>query len=294
MPGTRKIFTFKVYGAVCLAALFFPLQQVQADATIDRIRQTKEIQIGHWPGEVPFSYLNEQKQPIGYSIDLCKKIVQDMSKKWGMELHVNWVEVDAKSRFSLMDEGKIDLLCADTTNTADRQKRFGFSHSIFVAGTRIITEKKRNLTRINDLYGKRIAVIASTTGETLVRNRVQNVEVIAAKGLDDAWEMLESRKVDGIGYDDVLLADRSARSKAGAGEYEFLTDYLSVEPYGLMLRKADTELTKAVNHVLSDLFISKDIYTIYNRWFVNKERNIPAGHILREDFLTPNNYPAYP
>lgn len=265
-----------------------------ADATLDRIRQSKQIQLGHWPGEVPFSYLDDAKQPIGYSIDLCKRIVQDLSKKLGVELHINWVAVDSKTRFTLMDDEKIDLLCADTTNNAERQKKYNFTHSIFVAGTRVIVDKKSQLTRIDQLKGKRIAVVASTTGETLIRNRTQNVQIVPAKGLDEAWELLETGKVDGIGYDDILLADRSARSKAGANAYEFLSDYFSVEPYGLMLRKADTDLNKAANHVLNELFLSKEIYTIYNRWFVNKERNIPLGHILREDFLTPNNYPAYP
>jgi len=276
------------------ALLLLATSAVQADATLDRIRQSKQIQLGHWPGEVPFSYLDEQKQPTGYSIELCKRIVQSLSKKLNVDVQVNWVAVDSKTRFTLMDDQKIDLLCADTTNNAERQKKYGFSHSIFVAGTRIIVDKKSQLSRVDDLKGKRIAVIASTTGETLVRNRALNFQVIPAKGLDEAWELLETGKADGIGYDDILLADRSSRSKAGAAQYEFLADYLSVEPYGLMMRKADGDFTKAIDHVLGELFVSKEIYGIYNRWFVNKDRNIPVGHILREDFLTPNNYPAYP
>lgn len=269
-----------------------------ADPTLDRILSTHQIQLGHWPGEVPFSFLDASKQPIGYAIDLCKRVVQDLAKKAGGPVSIHWVEVDGKTRFSLTDAGKVDLLCADTTNTRERQQKYGFSHTVFVAGTRILTDKAKGYHSVADLKGKAVAVIGSTTGEKLVsglsRDKELNYRIVPAKGLDEAFALLEQGKVDGVGYDDILLADKAAHSKAGADNYVFLTEYLSVEPYGLMVRKGDTDLLKEVNRSLTDLFLSGEIIGIYNRWFVNSERKIPVGHILREDFKIPNNYPAYP
>jgi len=294
MPYPDRGFLLKRHIARIATALALLPIQGQADIALDRIAETRQIQLGHWPGEMPFSDLDGQRQPIGYAVDLCKVVVKDIGKQMGADIHINWVAVDAKTRFSLMDEGKIDLLCADTTNNVERQKKYNFSYSIFVAGNRILMNKKQHVVNIDALDGQRIAVIASTTGATLVRDRVRRAEIVAVKDLDEAWGLLESGKVDGIGYDDILLADRYARSKAGAGQYDFLIDYVSVEPYGLMVRKADKDLIKAVNRTLSQVYFSKEIYRIYNRWFVNEDRHIPLGHILREDFLTPNNYPAYP
>jgi len=285
---------FNKHIAMAMAALAWLPFQANADTTLSRIYQTRQIQLGYAPDKAPFSDLDEQKKPIGYAIDLCKTAVKDMGKQIGAEIQINWVRVDTKTRFDLMDVGRIDRLCADTTNTVERQKKYNFSYSFFVSGTRILMNKKYHVADINGLDGQRIAVIAGTTGASLVRYRVGRASIIAVKDLDEAWDLLENGKVDGIGYDDILLAERYARSKVAANQYDFLMDYVSVEPYGLMARKADKDLINMVNRSLSQLYFSKEIYRIYDRWFVNEARHIPVGHILREDFLTPNNYPAYP
>lgn len=286
--------TANKFAIIILVVLSISSFRAEADTTLGRIYQSRQIQLGYAPGKAPFSDLDELKKPTGYAIDLCKFVVQAMGKQIGADIQINWVAVDTRTRFSLMDGNRIDLLCADTTNNEERQQKYQFSYTFFVSGTRILMNRKHHLVDINGLNGQRIAVIAGTTGAALVRHRVGRTEIVAVKDLDEAWDLLENGKVDGIGYDDILLADHYARSKVAANQYDFLMDYLSVEPYGLMARKADKDLMAIVNRTLSQLYFSKEIYRIYERWFVNEARRIPVGHILREDFLTPNNYPAYP
>lgn len=288
-------FRFPVAVFMMLSVFFVP---AQAGETLDKILKTRQISLGHWPGEIPFSHVDAAGQPVGYSIDLCKRVVQDLSRRAGGELVVSWTAVDAKTRFSLMDDGRIDLLCADTTNTSERQKKYGFSHTIFVAGTRVLVPKGSAAASLGDLSRKKIGLIPATTGDALIRaasaERSLHLEAVAAKGLDDLFRLLEAGEVDAIGYDDVLLADKISRSKAGADGYRFLKEYFSIEPYGLMVRKNDSELLAAVNKTLGEIFVSGAILGIYDRWFVNAERKVPLGYILRDDFRNPNNHPAFP
>lgn len=270
----------------------------QADATLDRILKTKQIRLGHWPGEIPFSHVDAGGQPVGYSIDLCKRVVQDLAKRAGGEIAIGWEAVDAKTRFTMMDDGRIDILCADTTNTVERQRKYGFSHTLFVAGTRVLVPKASTAAGLGDLARKKFGLIPATTGDALIRaasaERSLHLEFVTAKGLDDLFRLLEAGEVDGIGYDDVLLADKISRSKAGADGYRFLKEYFSIEPYGLMVRKADTDLLAAIDRTLADLFVGGAIHAIYDRWFMNAERKVPLGYILRDDFRNPNNHPAFP
>ncbi|WP_026182495.1 amino acid ABC transporter substrate-binding protein [Leeia oryzae] len=284
-----------ILGALCAALTI----SAHADATMDRVLKTHEINLGHFPGEAPFSDVDSQKNPVGYSIDLCKRFVDDLGKKTGAPIKINWVDVvDAKNRFILMDAKKIDALCSDTTNNRERQKKYGFSHTMFVAGIRLITQKDKNYKGFLDLKTKKVGVIAGTTGENLLRgvsnDKQLGYQIVVAKDLESLWELLETQKVEAIAYDDILLANKASHSKAGAAAYHFLNEYLSVEPYGIMTRKEDTDLLKSINRTLSDLYFSGEIMSIYNRWFMNSERKIPLGHILGEDFKVPNNYPAYP
>lgn len=290
-----RVTRFSVWVLMALAAFS---ASAQADETLDRILKTRQIRLGHWPGEIPFSHVDAAGQPVGYSIDLCKRVVQDLSKRAGGEVAVSWTAVDAKTRFTLMDDGQIDLLCADTTNTSERQKKYGFSHTIFVAGTRVLVPKTSAATSLGDLSRKKVGLIPATTGDALIRSasaeRSLHLELVGAKGLDDLFRLLEAGEVDAIGYDDVLLADKIARSKAGADGYRFLKEYFSIEPYGLMVRKSDASLLAAINKTLGEVFVSGAIYGIYDRWFVNAERKVPLGYILRDDFRNPNNHPAFP
>ncbi|MCB6183830.1 amino acid ABC transporter substrate-binding protein [Leeia sp. TBRC 13508] len=285
--------------AVASASAMLISQPSVADATLDRILSSGQINLGHFPGEEPFSDVDAQKQPIGYSIDLCKRVVEDLSKSSGKPIQINWVDVvDAKNRFTLMDGKKIDALCADTTNNRERQKKYSFSYTMYVAGIRLLSDKSKSYKSFSDLRGKKVGVIAGTTGEGLLKgvsnDKQLGYQVVMSKDLESLWELLEKKQVEAIAYDDILLANKAAKSKAGGNAYTFLHEYLSVEPYGIMTRKDDVDFMKTINKTLANLFITGEIMTYYNKWFMNGSRKIPLGHILSEDFKAPNNYPAYP
>ncbi|NLR76749.1 amino acid ABC transporter substrate-binding protein [Leeia aquatica] len=268
-----------------------------ADPTLDRIMQTKEIRLGHWTDDEPFSFV-EAGQPTGYAVELCKRFLQDLSKKAGGEIRIKWVPLDSKTRFSLLDGGQYDILCGGTTNTAERQQKYAFSHTIFVTGTRVMGRKDRKLTSLAAYKGLRLGVMPGTTATKLItqlsNEKHYNYVFVPGKTADELWTLLEQGKVDGLAYDDTQLLDHAAHSKAGPDAYAFAHEYLSVQPYGLLLRKSDPDLLKALNRTLSDIMIGGEATGIYNRWFMNAKRKTPLNHILREDFNTPNNHPAFP
>lgn len=266
--------------------------------TLDDASHRGTIRFGYWPGEVPFSDHSASRVPVGYSVDLCRRVAEIVGAALGKPLRAEWVEINADTRFSFLDNGTIDLACADITNTRARQEKYAFSHTIFVAGTRLIAKASHDVPTWDSLQGKAVGVVGNTTGEKLVKDLDENLglhlRIVTAKSLREAWDLLEKDQVEAVGYDDILLSNLAAKSPAGADAFRFAEGYLSVEPYGLMMRRGDDGFRKRVNDALASIYASGEIEGIYNRWFMNADRRVPKSMHLREDFMLPNAYPAFP
>jgi glutamate/aspartate transport system substrate-binding protein len=280
---------------VRLASLVAPLLVAgiaHADKTTDRIMHDRSINMGYWPGEAPFSD-GTKDAPVGYAVDLCKRVVDSMSAK-GKPIAINWVPVNGSSRFSSLNNATIDVLCADTTNSQSRADHFNFSYNYYVASVKVVVRAKSPATVTTELNGKRIAVITGTTGEQLIKNmdsaNAMGMTIVGAVDIDAAWKLFASGAVDAIGDDDIILAQKVGTS----ADYRFLRDPLSVEPYALMMRKSDNDLLAQVNKALSDLYADGDIVPIYNHWFLNDERHVPLSLTLAEQFRYPTTTPSFP
>lgn len=289
------------FGPLFLTSLYLLLlgNAAPADATsLDDVRNRGSVRIGYLPGEVPFSDAGSTGKPVGYSIDLCSRVVDHIGARLGKELRREWVEVNTNTRFQLLDKNAVDVVCAATTITRDRLKRYDFSYSMFVAGTRTMTKRGADIDTWQDLSGRTVGVVADTTGEALMRDLDGRLSLgtrfVTARDSTSLFALLEKGEVAAVGYDDVLLSEFAARSAAGQAAFVFFDRYLSVEPYGLMMQKDSGEFTRAVNAALEDLYTSGEIRTIYARWFLNDQRTVPMSRYLSEDIRLPNTYPAFP
>jgi len=238
--------------------------------TLDRIKATKTIALGYRQSSVPFSSAGPDGKPIGYSIDLCTKVAEDLRKDLAMpDLQIKWVPVSVENRINAVRSGTIDLECGSTTNTISRQKEVDFSLTTFVTGGSLLALREATQT-LTDLKGLRIAVIPGTTTERTLQEAVKGapgqVQLIPVKDHAEGRAALENKTADAYASDrDILIG--LALSAPNPGRFALGDRYFSYEPYGLMMRRGDVDFRLAVNRTLARLYRSGDVLDIYQRWF---------------------------
>ena len=245
--------------------------QAQDDGTLSKIAELGEITVGHRDGAVPFSYYDDKQQPIGYAMDLCAKVVDAVKVKLNKpDLKVTYMPVTGTTRMPLLANGTIDMECGTTTNNAERQKQVTFSTTNFVAGIRILSKKTAPIDSMAEAKGKTIVTLAGTTSVKVINeaNTAQNLglTILTAKDLAEGMLTLETNRAAALIFDDVSIAGAAATSKSPA-DYMLSSQPLSVEPYGIMLRRNDEAFKTLVNQTLEGLYKTGEINTIYAKWF---------------------------
>jgi glutamate/aspartate transport system substrate-binding protein len=267
--------------AACVAlafALLCPAAAQELTGTLKKVRDSRLLVIGYRENAFPFSYLNARRQPVGYTIDLCLAIVDEIAAELeGREFGVNYKPVTAESRIPALIAGDIDLECGATTNNVERQKQVAFSPIIFVAGTKLLVKRGSRITSYRDLRDRMVVVTAGTTNEAALRklSEKQNlgIKLVVAKDHGESYAIFASGRADAFATDDVLLYGLIAREKAGA-DFHVVGEYLSYDPYGIMYRKDDPALAEVIDRTFRKLAESRDIVQIYDKWFM---RPLPDG-----------------
>ena len=266
--------------------------------TLKRVRDTATLTIGIREASVPFSYIDTQKQPQGYSVDLCLRIADAVKNDLKLpRLDVRFVPVSSANRIAMVKEGKVDLECGSTTNTRDRQKEVAFAYTTFVAGIKMLARKSSNITGIDDLRGKTVVVTKGTTSEKMLRqmndDRVLKMTILETKDHDESFAAVADGRAAAFPMDDVLLYGLISKSSQ-PDDFAVVGKFLSVEPYAIMLRKDEPAFERLVDRTLNELFQSGEIRKIYARWFSTKELTVPMNQYMKEAFAVPNTYPAWP
>jgi glutamate/aspartate transport system substrate-binding protein len=274
-------------------ALALPAHAQELTGTLKKIKDAGSVTLGYRESSLPFSYLNAAKRPIGYSIDLCLEIVEEVKDALGIEsLDIKYVAVTPENRIDMVASGKVDLECGSTTNNLERQKRVAFSPVIFVSGTKLLVRRPVTVRSYLDLKGKTVAVTAGTTNQsamkTLSDKQKLGMRFAVAKDHAQAFTLLEKGKADAFATDDVLLYGLVAKS-GRSREFQVVGEFLSYDPYGIMFRRDDPDFAGVVKDAFERLATSRELEQTYNKWFRLKlpsgERlNLPMSQQLREIF----------
>ena len=253
------------------AGLIAGTAQAQDAGTLKKLKETGTITLGVRDSSIPFSYLDDKQSYQGYSIDLCMKVVFALNKQLGVDLKVKMNPVTSATRIPLMANGTIDLECGSTTNNVERQKQVAFAPTTFVTANRILSKKSANIKSLADLKGKTVVSTSGTSNlkqlTTLNTDQNLGINILPAKDHAEAFLMVETGRAVAFVMDDILLASLAANSKAPA-EYEISKEALSVEPYGIMMRREDVAFKKAVDTAISNVLTSGDVNRIYHKWFL--------------------------
>ena len=284
-------------GIFSLLSTYAAGQEVQPP-TLETIARTGIIRLGYADRNIPFSYLGTGPEPIGYSIELCLKVVDSIREKLDLPgLKVDFVKRTPSNRITLLNDGTIDMECVASTNTEERRKAVWFSYSHFITGTRYVALKSSGLNTVADLAGRTVVVTTGTINisqlNVLNRKLGLNIAVLQNDSTEGGFEMVTENRASAFVMDDILL--RSFVAETGRPEdYAISNEYLAPpQPYGQMLRHGDTGFRDAVNEALGEIYASGEIEKIYEKWFnapippngMNLQRPLPDD--LADAFRNP-------
>jgi len=265
------------------AIVVLPVAAQQEDSpttltgTLRKVRESGSITLAYRASSIPFSYLSPRGEPIGYSIDLCKLLVEAISDEIGRTLAIKWQPVTPESRIASVASGQSDLECGSTTSNLERRKLVAFSPTIFVSGTKLLVKKGSSIRSFRDLGGKKVVVTAGTTNEAAMREIARKFKldfaVLTAADHAASFAMLTAGEVDAFATDDVLLYGLLAQNRRQA-DYVVTGEFLSYDPYAIMYRRDDPQMRQLVNDAFRALAEDGAVQRQYKRWFLGR---LPSG-----------------
>ncbi len=275
------------------------VQAQELTGTLKKVKDAGVITIGYRESSIPFSYLDDKQVPIGYSMDLCNRIVDAVRAEIkAPNLKVVLQPVTSATRIPLMANGTIDMECGSTTNNVERQAQVGFVVTTFVAANRLLSKKSSRIVQLDDLKGK---TLVSTSGTANLKQitelnaaRQLGLNILTAKDHAEGFLMVKTNRATAFAMDDILLYGLVANDP-NPGEYTVSAAPLSVEPYGIMVRKGDTAFKRTADNAITALFRSGEIDKIYAKWFLSPipprkiNLNFPMGDTLRKVIKQPTD-----
>ena len=292
-------FAFAAALATVLSASAVMPAQAQESLTLKKLKDTGSITLGHRESSIPFSYYNDQQQVIGYSQELMLKAVDGVKEQLKLaKLDTKLMPVTSANRITLVQNGTIDIECGSTTNNLERQKQVGFSTTIFVIGTKLMTRKDSGIKDFPDLAGKNVVTTAGTTSERLLRKmneeKQMKMNIISAKDHGEAFLTLETGRAVAFMMDDALLYGEMAKAKK-PGDWIVTGTAQSKEAYGCMVRKDDPEFKRVVDAALTRAMTSGEAEKIYAKWFMNPippkglNLSMPLSDEMKALYKAPND-----
>ena len=281
-PSIRPIFSGGPLLALFLLATGASAQTSEGlSSALGRIKNAHVVHLGYRESSPPFSFLDQANRPIGYSLELCEAIVDEIAIEVDDgDLKIEYVKVTPEDRIQAVLQNRIDLECGSTTANAERSKQVAFSPLMFVAGTRLMVPKASHVQSVTDLKGKTVVVTKGTTNEQAMHNADKKftlgLNIVTSPDHEQSYQMLVDGKADAFATDDILLYGLIARHKS-QDKFRVTGDFLSYDPYGIMFQKGDPQLAAVVERAFRKLGSGHDLIPLYEKWFV---RRLPTGERL--------------
>lgn len=264
----------KKLGSILLAIFLAVVihEPAWAGNLLERIKQTGMITAGTRKNAVPFGYVNEKGEWVGYSLDILELIRQEAERQLKKPIQLKLVEITPQNRFAKIKDGSIDIECSSTTFTWEREKEVDFSASYFASGTQLLINKGSGLGSLPSLAGKRIGVIPRTTNEAVLATQQPAAKLIPVKDRSEGWEKLQSGEIDGFAGDGIILVGMK-RAAPNPEDYEVVPDFpYQYESYGCILPHDESAWRDLVNYTLIKFMEGivsdrRQTVAIYERWF---------------------------
>jgi len=292
-----------VQAMLAIAAIVFAHVSEAQELTgvLKRVKDSGEITLGVRDSSVPFSYLDQNQQPVGYSVDLCLRVVDAVKAELKLPtLKVIYNPVTSANRIPLIANGTVEIECGSTVNNVERQQQVAFSDTTFIVSTKFVAKRANNLKTLADLKGKTVVCTAGTNTLARVNGLNQKnslgMTILTAKDHAESFLYVETDRAAAFFEDDILLNGLVANARNPA-DYALSTEGYSIDPYALMLPRGDPAFKRVVDRMLVDLYKSGGVYPIYDKWFSKPipprgvTLGFPLSPALKRAFEKPTDSP---
>lgn len=287
----------KWFGALA-AAFLVTAAQAQPD-TLEKIRASGSITLAHRDASIPFSYLDQDKRPVGYAIDLCLKVVDAVRRELKLDkLEVKYLLVTPAARIAAITEGQASLECGSTTNTAERRKSVDFTIAHFISSSRLLVRTDAQLNAVDQMAARTVVSTKGTTSVTMMRRLNDDLglkmNIVEAPDHSQAFAMVAEGKAAAFAMDDVLLYGLRANAPKPE-DYKVIGKPLTMEPYAIMLPKGDAAFKKLVDQEVRRVILSGEINGLYAKWFQQAippkgiNLSLPMPYLLKDSFKFPSD-----
>lgn len=271
-----------------------------AGPTLDKIKQSGKIVIAHRESSVPLSYLDANKKPVGYAVDLCLRLADAVKQKLGMKsLEVSYLMVTGATRIPAIESGTADLECGSTTNNAERRQKVAFTVPHYITGARYLVRADSKVSELSDFGGKKLTSTKGTTPLSAInlanRDRLIGIEVVEVPDHQAGVDMVEKSLAEGFAMDDVLLFGLRS-SRPDPSKLKVVGKFLTIEPLAIMLTKNDPEFKRIVDDEMKRLITSREAYAVYDKWFLrpipprNVALELPMNYLLKDFWKYPSDW----
>ena len=286
-------------GLLSFAACAQAAIDISKSPTLSKIKSNNILVIGHRTSSIPFSYYDENQKPIGFAQDICNKIIARIKTDVGKpDLPVRLMPLTPQNRLTLVQNGTVDLACGVATNLKSRQEQVQFADTYFVAGTRLLVNKKSGIKDFKDIHGKSVVTLAGTTSEKILRKMNDddnaNMTIQSAKEYAEAFLILQSGRVSAFMMDDVLLSGARTLAK-NPNDWEVVGTSQSVEPYAFFMKKGDPVFKQEVDDVITGMMKDGEMAKLYDKWFMKPvppkgvNFNMPMSDLVKKAYAEPND-----
>lgn len=248
-------------------ALLLATAPAAAETTLEKIARTGTLTIGTRTGSPPFAYINQKNEWVGFSIDLVEQLIlPPLAKKIGKAVKLEKKESTPPTRIPLLTSNAVDLIAETMTDTRSRRDSVDFSLTFFVTGAQFLVKKGSPIKGIKNIDGKRIAAQQGSTNARIIRERAPKAQLREFPDQPAAFQALAQGQVDAYTNDGIQLAGLKAKAP-NPGAWDIVGEFYSYEPYGMALRKGDSDFRAVVNNGLMDGIESGKFFVIYDKWF---------------------------
>ncbi|UZX03983.1 glutamate ABC transporter substrate-binding protein [Arthrobacter sp. CDRTa11] len=218
-----------------------------AGSTMEKLSKAGTIKIGTKYDQPLFGQVGLDGKPIGFDVEIGKLI----AAKLGIAADkIEWSETVSANREPFIQQGRVDLVIATYTINDRRKEVVSFAGPYYEAGQALMVNKDNDaIKKPEDVKGKKVcSVTGSTPAATIVEK--YGAELVPAATYSACLEPLRNKQVEAITTDNVILAgfvDKEPEAFKLASDETF-----TKEPYGIGLKKEDTEFRNWINDQLEE------------------------------------------
>jgi len=243
-----------------------------AETVVEKVARTGFLTVGTRFDAIPYSYVNDKGELVGYSMDVLERIRKRLETRLGRPVTLQMIEANQPGeKINLIRSGEIDIACS-TAFTWERAKVVDFSISYSISGIRILAKKGSNLSTPQSLIGKRIALVPTSVAVDVIKLVQPQATIVATYStVEEAIEALKTGKIDAIAGDSISLAGTILRDNPKI--YEIVPEE-ALANFGIacMVPENNSTFLDDVNYAIVKMmqdYITNDTATVsqIDRWF---------------------------